>query len=80
MLDVDLQVSGITQYVDFPDRLLSMSLMFSRFLPVAVSLHHSILLLKIVHRVDGAYLLVGELRGIGVASDTRFILLQRTPP
>ena len=80
MLDVALQVNGITQYVDFPDRLLSTSLMFSRFLPVAVSLRHSISLLKIVHRVDGAHLLVSELRGIRVASDTQFILLRRTPP
>ena len=42
MMDVDLQVNGITQYAGSPDWLLPTSLMFSRFLPVVVSVRHSI--------------------------------------
>ena len=37
MMDVDLQVNGITQCEGSPDWLLSTSLTFSRFLPVVVS-------------------------------------------
>ena len=73
MMDVDLQVNGITQCEGSPDWLLSTSLTFSRFLPVVVSASFHLVAAS-VHRVDGARLLGGELRDMGVASHARLIL------